>query len=272
MTVLNGASPPVAPPSRLAPLGGALAVLEHRLAAYRRVWRGSVFSTFVLPVLFLLGMGISVGTFVNRGGMLGVPYLDFIAPGLLASAALQVAISESTWPILGAFSWVRIYHAMRASPLEPRDLVGGESLWISLRAGSSAVGFLVVMALFGTVHSPWGVTVVPVAILLAIAVSTPMLAFSATITTDNWFAIVYRFAVIPMTLFAGVFFPVDQMPFAARLIAYVSPLWHGVELCRSATLGVAPAVPVVVHLGYLVAWAVIGYWLACWRYQKKLTD
>ena len=102
-------------------VAAALPVFEHRLAGYRRVWRGSVFSTFLLPVLFLLGMGISVGAYVDTSGALGVPYIDYIAPGLLASAALQVAISETTWPILGAFNWIRTYHAMRASPLRPRD-------------------------------------------------------------------------------------------------------------------------------------------------------
>lgn len=253
-------------------VAGALPVFEHRVAGYRRVWRGSVFSTFLLPVLFLLGMGISVGTYVNSSGALGVPYIDFIAPGLLASAALQVAISESTWPILGAFNWIRTYHAMRASPLLPRDLVGGEFLFIGLRSGTSAVGFLVVMVLFGTVHSWWGLTAVPSALLLAAAVALPVLAFAASIKTDNWFALLYRFAVIPMTLFAGVFFPVDQMPLVPRLIAYVSPLWHGVELTRSATLGTPTTVPAVVHVGYLLVWAVVGYFLACRQYSKKLTD
>jgi lipooligosaccharide transport system permease protein len=217
-------------------------------------------------------MGLSVGAYVNSAGVLGMPYQDYIAPGLLASTALQVAISETTWPILGAFSWIRTYHAMRASPLEPRDLVGGELLYVGLRVGSSAVAFLVVMTLFGTVHSWWGLTVVPVALLLAAAVAGPVLAFAATIKTDNMFALLYRFAVIPMTLFAGVFFPVDQMPVAARWVAYLSPLWHGVELCRAATLGAASALPMLLHVGYLAAWAVVGYVLACWRYDTKLTD
>ena len=212
-----------------------LPVFAHRAALYRRVWRGSVLSTFLLPVLFLLGMGISVGAYVNAAGMLGIPYLDYIAPGLLASTALQVAIGETTWPVLGAFQWIRTYHAMRASPLRPSDMVGGEILFVWLRVGTSALGFLVVMVLFGIVHSWSGVLVVPAAMLLAAAVAAPVLAYSASIRSDNMFAILFRFAVIPMTLFAGVFFPVDQMPLLARWLAYVSPLWHGVELCRSAT-------------------------------------
>ena len=247
-------------------------VFEHRLTAYRRVWRSSVFSTFLLPVMFLLGMGISVGAYVNRGGELGVPYLDYIAPGLLASTALQVALSESSWSIMGAFTWNRIYHGMRASPLRPRDLVGGELLYVSVRVGASSVGFVAVMAAFGVLHSWWAMTAVPIAVLVGVSVSAPVLAYAATIKSDNMFAILFRFAIIPMTLFAGVFFPVDQMPLVARWIAYLSPLWHGVELCRAATLGWPLSVPAVVHIGYLALWLVIGYALASWRYEKKLTD
>lgn len=249
-----------------------LPVFEHRFATYRRVWRGSALSTFVLPVLFLLGMGLSVGSYVDRAGMLGVPYLDYIAPGLLASTALQVSINETTWPVLSAFTWIRTYHAMRATPLRPGDLVGGEILFLWLRVGTSALGFLAVMTLFGTVHSVWAVAVVPVALLFAAAIGGPVMAFSATIRSDGMFAILYRFAVIPMTLFAGVFFPVEHMPLLARWIAYASPLWHAVELSRAATLGVPTTVPVIVNVAYLGAWAGIGYGLARWRFAEKLKD
>jgi lipooligosaccharide transport system permease protein len=86
------------------------------------------------------------------------------------------------------------------------------------------------------------------------------------------FALLFRFGVIPMTLFAGVFFPVEAMPTVARWIAYLSPLWHGVELCRAATLGWPLTVPVPVHVGYLGLWVVAGYLLARVRYTKKLMD
>ena len=115
------------------------------------------------------------------------------------------------------------------------------------------------MALFGVIHSWWALTVVPVAVLLALAVSGPILAYSASVKSDNMFALMYRFAIIPMTLFAGVFFPVSSMPLAARWIAYLSPLWHGIELARYATLGLPSALSVWVHLGYLALWTVVGY-------------
>jgi lipooligosaccharide transport system permease protein len=262
---MSTADRPVASPS-------PLPVFEHRLAGYRRVWRSSIFSTFLLPVMFLLGMGISVGAYVNRGGDLGVPYLDYIAPGLLASTALQVAMGESSWSIMSAFTWVRTYHAMRASPLRPQDMVGGELLYVTVRVGVSALGFLAVMAAFGVLHTWWSAAVLPIAVLVGLSISAPALAYAASVRSDNMFAILYRFAVIPMTLFAGVFFPVEAMPTVARWIAYASPLWHGVELIRAATLGWPLTVSPFVHIGYLALWAFVGYLLACWRYEKKLTD
>ena len=249
-----------------------LPVFQHRWTLYLRTWRGSVFSSFLLPVMFLLGMGLSLGSYVDSRGTLGVPYVDYIAPGLLASTVFQIAIGEATWPILGSFSWVRTYHAMRASPLRPADMVGGEILYIWLRVATSAAGFLIVMALFGVLHSPLAVTTLLVALLLAVASAAPVLAYSASISTDNMFAILFRFAVIPMTLFAGVFFPVTQLPLVLRWLAYASPLWHGVELSRAATLGTATPWPWVWHVGYLAAWAVGGYALARLRFSRRLTD
>jgi len=150
--------------------------------------------------------------------------------------------------------------------------VGGETLYTLMRVGMSAVGFLVVMVIFGTGHSWWAMVAVPVALLVGAAVAGPVMAYAASIKSDNMFALLYRFAVIPMTLFAGVFFPVDAMPMLARWIAYASPLWHGVELCRAATLGWPLVLPVVAHVGYLAVWAIGGYALARARFAKKLTD
>jgi lipooligosaccharide transport system permease protein len=248
------------------------AVLEHQLVAYRRVWRGTVLSSFLLPVLTLLGMGLTVGGYVDRSGTLGVRYLDFIAPGLLASTAMQVAISESTYPVYGNFVWTRTYHVMRAAPLRIRDIVAGHLGFVLMRVLLAATGFLVAITLFGAVHSWHAALSLPVAVLVGIAVAAPIFAYSATISSDGLFSIVFRFVMIPMTLFAGVFFPVSKMPLVARLLAYVSPLWHGVELTRAATLGVPTAWGVWAHVGCLLVWAVAGCALATWRFARRLAD
>lgn len=248
----------------------SVAVLEHHLTSYRRVWRGSVLSSFVLPVLFLLAMGLSVGGYVDAGGALGVRYLDYIAPGLLASTALQVAVGESTWPVFSGFTWTRTFHSMAATPLRVGDIVTGGVVYVLIRVGTASLGFLAVMTAFGAVHSLAGALAFPACLLLGLATIAPVFAYSASIGNDGMFALLLRFGVVPMTLFAGVFFPVDSLPAPARWLAYASPLWHGVELCRAATLGTPTAWGPGGHIGYLLAWAGAGLVLARYRYTRRL--
>jgi lipooligosaccharide transport system permease protein len=250
-----------------------VAAFGYHLTAYRRTWRGSVLSSFLLPSLFLVSMGVTVGRYVDaRGNSLGTSYLDFIAPGVLASTALNVAVGESTYPVFGAFNWTRSYHVMRASPLTIGDMLRGQLAYVMMRVLIAAAGFLIVLTPFGVVHSPWVLAVLPICMLTGFACAAPVFGVSATVASDAMFAVVFRFAVLPMTLFAGVFFPVQGLPPPARLLAYVSPLWHGVELCRAATLGTAPPWGVPAHLGVLLVWAVGGYLFARWRFQKRLAD
>ncbi|BCJ78135.1 transport permease protein [Catellatospora sp. IY07-71] len=249
---------------------GTLAVLERALVSYKRLWQASVFSSFILPVLFVISIGIGVGGYV--GDVDGVSYLDWIVPGVLASTAFQMAVGESTFPVLGDFKWVKGYHAMRATPVGIGDMVAGYQLYIAFRVIIAAVVFLGVSAAFGAIHSPWVVVTPFVCALLGVAVSAPTSAFSASIENDSYFALLFRFVVIPSTLFAGVFFPVSQLPALLRPLAYASPLWHAVELCRSATLGVAPPWPVAAHLAYLLLWAVLGYLLAVRAFRRRLSD
>jgi lipooligosaccharide transport system permease protein len=248
------------------------AVLEYHITSYRRVWRASVLSSFALPILFLLGMGVSVGSYVDARGALGTDYLDYIAPGVLMSTALQVAVGESTWPVFGSFTWTRTYYAMQATPLRVRDILAGSVGFVQVRVAVACAGFLAVMLAFGTVHSLWALAALPACLLLGLAVAAPVFAYAALISNDGMFAVLLRFAVIPMTLFAGVFFPVDSLPLLPRWLAYASPLWHGVELGRAATLGTDTAWGWGTHAGYLVSWCAVGYWLALFRFNRKLSD
>jgi lipooligosaccharide transport system permease protein len=250
-----------------------LAALEYHLVSYRRTWRSSVFSSFALPAMLLVAMGITVGRYIDaRSDAIGVPYLDYIAPGLLASTALQVAIGESTWPVFSAFNWIRTYHAMRASPLTIGDIVRGHLLYIVLRMLLATAGFLLVLLPFGALHSWWALVTPLPAVLVGLACAAPCFGFAAAVGNDGFFAVLYRLAVVPMTLFAGVFFPVADLPAPARVLAYVSPLWHGVELCRAATLHAQTAWGVPAHAAVLLAWIAGGYWLALRYFTRKLED
>src|SRR5690606_22145841 len=130
--------------------------------------------------------------------------------------------------------------------------------------------FLGVMTVFGAVGSWWALAAPVVATLFGLAVAAPTAAFSASVETDSMLALLFRFGQLPMVLLSGVFFPVEQLPEALRPLAYVMPLWHGVELCRAATLGVAPPWPVPLHLLYLAVWLVAGWYLVRVRFTKRL--
>lgn len=248
--------------------GQALAVLERQLVLYRRVWRGSVFSSLLLPVLFLLSLGVGVGRHVGEIG--GVRYLDWIVPGILSMTAFQIALGESTYPVLGDFKWTRAYHAMACTPVGVAGMLQGWLAYLVLRVVVAVTVFLAVAAVFGALASGWALVTPLVCVVLTLAVAAPVTAFSARLDNDGYFTLLFRLVMVPASLFGGVFFPVERLPVVARAAAQATPLWHAVELNRAATLGVAAAWPVWAHLGYLAVWAVAGCLLAAVSFRRRL--
>jgi lipooligosaccharide transport system permease protein len=249
-----------------------LRAYEHWLAQYKRVWRGTLGTSLVNPILYLTALGIGLGTLVDKtqNAPGGVPYLDFVAPGLLAAAAMQTAVTESTWPVMAAIKWSRVYYAMIATPLTERDAFVGHQLFVVTRVFTAAAAYLAVITAFGAVSSWFALLVVPVAVLLGTAFSMPMAALSARVEDDRVFVTIFRFLIVPMFLFSGSFFPVTQLPLAFELAAYVTPIWHGVELCRMLTLGNVELWAALGHAGYLLAWTVVGFELARRSYRRRL--
>lgn len=250
-------------------MAATLSVLEYHLVNYRRTWRSSALSTLVMPLLTLLGFGVGVGAYV-RGGIDGVPYIDWIVPGLIASTALQAAFGEATWPVLSYFEWLKVYFAQAAAPLRVADIVGGHLAFMLFRVLLTATAFLVIAALFGTLHSWWAPMTLVVALLVGLASAAPTMAYAASITSDSYLIILMRFAVLPMSLFSGVFFPIDALHVLLRWVAYVFPLWHGVELSRDAMLGRDPGLLGLVHVAVLLAWCAVGWLLANARFRRRL--
>jgi len=254
----------------------ALRVVETSLLAYRRQWKFTLATTLINPVFFLVGMGVGLGSLVDKGqgsghaSLGGVDYLTFLAPGLLAATVMQVAGAESTNPIMAKIKWDRGYEAMLATPMTVVDLVIGQLTWIALRLLQTSVVFLAVAGLFGALDSPLALLAVPAAVLTGMAMSSPICAWAATRENDYAMATVWRFVIMPMFLFSGTFFPVSQLPSGIRPIAYVTPLWHGVDLCRSFALGTAELWPVVGHIAYLAALFTVGYLLCCITFRRRL--
>jgi len=243
---------------------GLRAVAAHWLRKYRRVWFGSAVSSFLSPLLYLAGMGLGLGMLVDagNGGVDGVPYVVFVAPGVLAATAMQVGTGETSFSVMGGIKWDRMYHAMLATPLGPRDVVGGQLLFVAVRVLTSVTAFFVIAALLGTVRSPWALLAVPVAGLGGMAFAALMFAFAARLENDRGLTLAFRFVITPMFLFAGTFFPVGQLPAWLQPVAWATPLWHAVDACRALFLGTATPGPVLGHLAYVGAWAVLGYVLA----------
>ena len=252
-------------------------VVETRALQYRRRFRASITSTFLNPVLFLLAMGVGLGTYVDQSGSAtqaigGLSYLQFLAPGLLAATAMQSAAFESTFPIMAGLNWQKVFHAMHATPISATDIVVGNLAWIALRLTLIAAIFTFVMTLFGASASPQILLAIPAAVLTGMAFAAPIAAFSATQRTPEKFNAVFRFGITPLFLFSGTFFPISNLPEFIQPIAWLSPLWHGVELSRSLALGTIGADPVrmIAHVAILSAIVVAGSWWAFRTVEARL--
>ena len=246
--------------------------LEFFVARYRRVWRGTLVSSVVTPVAYLLALGVGMGRFVGDITFHGhsYPYFEFVAPGLLAATAMQLATFEASWPVLAAIKWSRQYHAMLATPLRVPDLVVGHQAFIAARMLTTSAVYLLVIAAFGGVESPLAVLAVPVAVLVGLAYSLPIAAWAAHADNDASFVAIFRFVILPMFLFSGTFFPIAQLPAALQLLAYVTPLWHGVDLARQLMLGDVIAATALLHVVYLLAWIGVGFAIALGSYRRRL--
>ncbi|MFI9006543.1 ABC transporter permease [Actinosynnema sp. NPDC053489] len=249
----------------------AFLAVEHHWTWYRRNWRATVISNFLQPVLFLLAMGVGFGSQVRDGAATGGhPYLVFLAPALLVITAVQNAVFESTWAVFSSFKWQRTYLAMASTPVTPAQVLHGQLLWIALRLASSTAVFLAVAAALGAITSPAAVLAVPFATLAGMAFSAPVVAFAATREKPDSFNAVFRFLVVPMTLFTGGFFPLSQLPGWLHPLAWVTPVWHGIELARGATFGTLRPLPALGHVAYLTALLAVGVVLGRRYFHRRL--
>lgn len=239
----------------------ALRVVERELLVFGRLWRSVAVAGVLGPLLYLGALGLGLGGLVDEraGRVAGLRYLEFVTPGLVAATAMQAAAGAALWDVMGGTTWQRSFHAMVATPISPADVFTGFVTWICARAGLTAAAFLAVAAGLGGVPSAWGALAVPAAVLTAAAFAAPLAAFAATQLRDTAFPLVQRLVVVPLFLFSGTFYPVDQLPGWLRPLAAASPLWHGVELSRAATTG-RGGPGLAVHVAVLAGCVAAGGW------------
>jgi lipooligosaccharide transport system permease protein len=248
-------------------------VWQRNWLVYRRLWHRSLAFGFLQPIMFLTAMGLGIGSIIGSGSSAafgGVDYVDWLGPGLLAAAAMQTSTFESTYPIMNKIMWGRNYEAMLSTPLGIRSIVFGELAWSAFRIGTLASVFLVVLTLFGIPRTPMAVLAVPFAVLVGLAFSSCLIAFTATQKNDVGFSAVFRFVINPLFLFSGTFFPLTQLPDQIEWVAWLTPLFHGVELIRGAILDQLSLPAAIVHAGYLLAMFALGAYLSDRNLTKRM--
>lgn len=251
-----------------------LLIIEAHWTWYRRNWRSSVVSTVVQPALFLLALGFGLGSQVAPSEATGgLRYVVYLAPALLVATSVQLASFECTYPVLSAFKWQRVYWAIGATPVAPGQIFAGHLVWVAIRLTVAGVAYLAIAAALGTLTGPGVLVSLVVGVLTGLAFAAPLTAYSATIESEGQqFNAIFRFIVMPMTLFAGAFFPIEQLPGWLRPLAWITPLWHGTELSRGAAFGGLDPVAALGHLAFLVALFGIGAWLGIRFYRRRLSS
>ena len=258
------------------PVRGVLVVVEHFFVWYRRNWRSTAVSSILQPLLFLLAFGVGFGALVDGTGAVtaatgGTDYIVWLAPALLAVSAVQTATFESTYPVLSGFVWQRVYHAMTAGPVSPAQLAVGHIVWVAVKIAGSGAVYVAVIAVFGGVAGPGVVVSLLAAVLAGAAVAALVTAFTATLESEGAaFNTLFRFVLIPMTLFSGTFFPVDRLPEWVQPLAWISPLWHGTELARAAALDRWQPLAALGHTAYLAVLLAVGVALAGRLFTRRL--
>lgn len=239
--------------------------LEHQFARYKTTWRPTLVSGLISPVLFLAAIGFGLGSQIDDTSTLGTTdYAAFVGPGVLAAVAMLQGGSLGLWPTLGALKWEGTYEAVLCTPLTAAELATGHILWIGFRVVVGSTLYVIVLALFGIVASPLAVLAPLVAGLVAMSFAGPVSAFSATRDSDEGFSLISRLIFTPLFLFSGAFFPVSQLPQAVSWFSRVTPVWHGVELCRDLINNEAALMNDAGHLLAILAWVVFG-WMASMR-------
>ena len=247
---------------------------EWRLIGMRAYWTSILGSALLTPVLYVIAMGIGLGALIDAssGGVDGVPYLTFVAPGLLVATVVMSAANETMFPVMDGFRWSKLYFSRATTAASPTQVALGELLAVAIRMTAEAVVFWVVLVVLGAANPTTSWLMVPITALAGAAFGAPLMAYSATLEQDGYqFSMVQRFIVMPMFLFAGTFYPLTAMPGYLQWIGWISPMWHGTQLARAVSFGLPlSAWEVGLHVLFLFGVAAIGAALSVRNFTRRL--
>lgn len=249
--------------------GLARALFERNIRAFRHMWL-LLLSGIAEPILYLFAMGIGIGSLVGdvEFGGTSVPYAVFVAPALMASAAMNGAIYDATFNVFFKLKYAKLYDSVLATPMGPRDIAIGEVAWALARGLLYAVAFLFVATLAGAVESAWALLAIPAATLIGLGFAA--IGMAVTTLMRSWQDFEYvQLAIMPMFLFSATFFPLSTYPGALQWVVQATPLYHGVALIRDLMLGTVD-VGILGHVAYLVVMGVLGVMFAARRIERLL--
>lgn len=256
---------------------GAIYVAEARVRIMLK-WIWMILGIAVAnPILYLISVGIGLGGLIDKSvgpaGVDGVKYLTFLAPALLAQAAIQGAMDESVFPTIEGFKWHKTFYSMNSTPLTGNQIAIGVFLAAFLRTIYTVLLYFGVMWFFGALDSPKAWLAIPTAILAGISFGALMQSVAAKLENENiFFVILGRFIMMPLFLFSGTFFPLTSMPFFLQWIGWISPLWHATELGRYLTYGHSISSTMMwIHFLLLATMLVVGLYLSARIFTKRLT-
>jgi lipooligosaccharide transport system permease protein len=232
-------------------------LFERNLMVYRRAWM-TIFSGFFEPLFYLFSLGLGLGHFVGK--VHGVSYASYIAPALLASAAMNGAVYDATTNVFWKLRYGRVYDSILSTPLAPVDVAIGETAWAQFRGALYATGFVVTAAALGLLHSWWAVLALPAAMVVGFGFAGIGIAASTFLRSWQDFELV-QIVLLPMFLFSATFFPLSIYPVAIQWFVRFSPLYHAITLIRALTLGAVGPINLL-NAAYLLVLGVIGIAIA----------
>jgi lipooligosaccharide transport system permease protein len=248
----------------------SLRLIERNVFVYRHQWM-MLLSGFFEPLFYLVGIGFGLGALVGTiPGPDGqpIPYQLFVAPALLASSAMNGAIAESTFNFFFKLNYSKTFAAILSTPMSPGDIALGELGWALIRGGLYAVGFMGVMLVLGLFVSPWVIFAVPAALLVGLAFAAVGMAATTFMKTWQDFDLI-QLVILPLFLFSGTFYPIDAYPPLLQVVVRLTPLYQGVDLIRSLTVGAISPI-LLVHVAYLGLMGIVGLWVASRRIDRLL--
>jgi lipooligosaccharide transport system permease protein len=213
----------------------AFRVWQRNFTVFTKLYKSSLALNFAEPILYLWALGLGLGAYVKE--IDGVPYVNFIAPGIIASSAMFAAVYECTYGTYVRMTYQKTFDAILATPVNINDLVAGELMWGASKSVLYGTIIMIVISAFGLVDSPVIVSVLPLLFVSGLIFAEISMIFAAIVPGIDSFNYFYTLLMTPMFLFSGIFFPLDTLPPLVSKIAFFTPLYHFVNVCRSFATG-----------------------------------